>query len=235
MNLDRRLTLFVTLSGIFVTALLVGDVIGGKVMQFSLLGLPITLSVGFIPFPITFLLTDLLNEFYGKRAARAVTWIGFGMACFAFTVITVALLPPWAPFTQAADYPGVTQAHFDNVFGGGRRILLASLAAYLFAQFIDIAIFHLIKRRSHNRFLWLRATGSTIVSQLVDTVVIQTLAWAGVMKTAELVNLIVSSYFVKVGIAVLLTPLIYAGHALLERGLKLKRVVLDDAGEPITS
>lgn len=234
MTLDRRLTLFVTLAAIFTTSLLIGDVIGNKVTQFSLLGLPITLSVGFIPFPITFLLTDLLNEFYGKRAARVVTWIGFGMACFAFLVISVALLPPWAPFTQAPDYGGVTQVHFDNVFGGSRRILISSLIAYLFAQFTDIAIFHLIKARSHNRFLWLRATGSTIVSQLIDTVIIQSLAWYGLMSTGELINLITSSYFTKVGIAVGLTPLIYAGHALLERGLGLKRVELNDAGEPVT-
>ncbi len=100
------------------------------------------------------------------------------------------LLPPWAPFTQAPDYGGVTQVHFDNVFGGSRRILISSLIAYLFAQFTDIAIFHLIKARSHNRFLWLRATGSTIVSQLIDTVIIQSLAWYGLMSTGELINLI---------------------------------------------
>ncbi len=223
MTLDRRLILFVTLAAFFVSALLIGDVIGGKVTQFTVFGLPITLSVGFIPFPITFLLTDLLNEFYGKKAARAVTWIAFGMAVFLLFILTVALLPPWAPFTQAPDYPGVTQAHFDNVFGGGRRILLASLAAYLIAQFVDIAVFHLIKQKSHGRFLWLRATGSTVVSQLIDTVVIQTLAWVGVMSMGDLINLIASSYLTKVAIAVGLTPLIYAGHALLERGLGIPR------------
>jgi uncharacterized integral membrane protein (TIGR00697 family) len=234
MTLDTRLKLFLTLTGIFISALLVGDLIGGKLIEVDLLGYALTLSVGIIPFPITFLLTDLLNEFYGKKAARTVTWIGFGMACFTFAILTVALALPWAPFTQAADYPGMSQPHFDNVFGGSRRILLASLVAYLLSQFADIAIFHLIKQRTSNRFLWLRATGSTVVSQLIDTVVIQTLAWWGVVPAEKLPGLIASSYAVKVVVAIALTPLIYAAHAMVERGLNVRRQVLDDAGEPVT-
>ncbi len=80
MTLDTRLKLVLTLAGLFISALLVGDLIGGKLMEVDVFGMALTLSVGIIPFPMTFLLTDLLNEFYGKRAARTVTWVGFAMA-----------------------------------------------------------------------------------------------------------------------------------------------------------
>jgi uncharacterized integral membrane protein (TIGR00697 family) len=233
MTLDTRLKLFLTLAGIFISALLVGDLIGGKLIEAHLFNQVLTLSVGIIPFPITFLLTDLLNEFYGKKAARTVTWVGFGMACFTFAILSIALALPWAPFTAADGYTGMSQPHFDNVFGGSRRILLASLVAYLFSQFTDIAVFHLLKRKTHNRFLWVRATGSTVVSQLIDTVVIQTLAWWGVVAGDKLIGLILTSYAVKLVVAVALTPMIYAGHTVVERVLKVQPVVLDDAGEPV--
>jgi uncharacterized integral membrane protein (TIGR00697 family) len=235
MLLDTRLKLFLTLAGIFISALIIGDLIGGKLVEAEVFGTVLTLSVGIIPFPITFLLTDLLNEFYGKRAARTVTWVGFGMACFTFAIIIIALALPWAPFTNAADYQGMSQPHFDNVFGGSRRILLASLVAYLFSQFADIAVFHLLKKRTHNKYLWLRATGSTVVSQLIDTCIIQTLAWWGVVQNDKLFGLILSSYGVKLVVAIALTPLIYGGHALVERVLKVKPVLLDDQGEPVSA
>src|SRR3954453_23568151 len=107
MNFDNRLKLFLVLLGGFVTALVVGDIIGGKLTDATVFGHTFTISVGMIPFPITFVLTDILNEFYGKRAARIVTWIGFGMGVFSFAIITASVLVPFAPFTFAADYQGV--------------------------------------------------------------------------------------------------------------------------------
>src|SRR4051812_78766 len=106
MNFDNRQKLFLVLLAGFVTALVVGDIIGGKLADVTVLGHTYTISVGMIPFPITFVLTDLLNEFYGKRAARLVTWIGFGMGVFAFAIITTSVQIPFAPFTFAADYTG---------------------------------------------------------------------------------------------------------------------------------
>lgn len=233
MKLDPRIGLFVILASVFVTCLVLGDLIGGKLSQVSLLGASFTVSVGMIPFPITFLLTDLLNEFYGKRAARFVTWVGFGMALLAFLLIGIAVQTPFAPFTEAPDFQGVRKAAFDNVFTGSQRILVASMAAYLLAQFVDIGVFHALKRLSHNRFLWLRATGSTVVSQLIDTAVIQTVAWVGILPLSQIFNIALSSYFIKLLVAVGLTPLIYAGHRVLEVRLHMKPVELDEEGEPI--
>lgn len=221
MKLDARLQLFLTLAAVFVTALIVGDIIGGKLFTVDAAGLSLVISVGMIPFPVTFLITDLLNEFYGKRAARLVTWVGFGMALFAFAVIFVAVQVPWAPFTRGADWKGMNAASFANVFAGSQRILAASMIAYLVAQMVDIAVFQALKRWTADRFLWLRATGSTVVSQLIDTVLIQLIAWWGLMGMGDILNIIATSYVVKVVVAVALTPLVYLGHAAVERGLGL--------------
>lgn len=233
MSFDRRIVLFLFLTGSFVTALVVGDIIGGKLMDVTVLGHTFTISAGMLPFPLTFLLTDLLNEFYGNRAARLVTWVGFFMAAFAFALITVAVALPWAPFTFDAGWGGMRSEAFDNIFAGSQRILIASMLAYLVAQFVDIGVFHLLKKRTQNRLLWLRATGSTVVSQMIDTIVIQVVAWYGLLPLAKIANVALSSYAVKLAVAIALTPLIYAGHALLERGLGLRPVVLGENGEPL--
>jgi len=165
-TLDAKYKLFVVLAGVFTTCLVVGDIIGGKLIQTVLFGQTITLTVGMIPFPVTFLLTDLLNEFYGKRAARFVTWVGFAMALLAYSFIYIALQIPIAEMTRSASWDGVTATAFDNVFDGSKRMIVASLVAYLIAQFTDIGVFHLLRRLTRGRFLWLRATGSTLLSQL---------------------------------------------------------------------
>lgn len=231
MTLDRRMQLFVVLAATFVTCLLVGDITGGKLVEVHVLGRPFVISVGMIPFPVTFLLTDLLNEFYGKRAARFVTWVGFASAALAFAILQISTELPWAPFTRASEWTGVNQSSFDNVFAGSKRILYASMAAYLAAQFTDIAIFNALKVLTRNRYLWLRATGSTLFSQLLDTVVIQSLAWAGILSFEQIVALVFTSYAVKVVVAVGLTPLIYAGHALVQRVLHIEPIQLEKRGQ----
>ncbi len=226
MNLDRRIQLFVVLTATFISCLLVGDIIGGKLLQLDETG-RFVISLGMVPFPITFLLTDLLNEFYGKRAARFVTWTGFMMALLAFGIIQIGTELPAAPFTLAANWNGTRPEAFDNVFGGSKRILFASMVAYLSAQFTDIALFNALKRRTQGRMLWLRATGSTVASQLLDTIIVQFVAWLGLLQLEEIGRLILTSYLVKLGVAIGLTPLIYAGHALVERWMGLKPVPLD--------
>src|SRR5688572_28142783 len=148
-TLDARLKLFVFLAGLFVTSLIVGDLIGGKLYQAEIGGLALTISVGMIPFPIVFLLTDLINEFYGKRAARFVTFVGFSMAVFTIVILATADAVPFAGFTEAADWTGVNASSFERIFASSQRILLASTLAYLSAQLVDITIFHFLKRRLH--------------------------------------------------------------------------------------
>ncbi|HUS63465.1 MAG TPA: queuosine precursor transporter [Kofleriaceae bacterium] len=221
MKLDARAKLFVFLAGLFITSLLVGDLIGGKLYEFELGGLELGISVGMIPFPIVFLLTDLINEFYGKKAARFVTLVGFVMAWFTILVLQLATMVPWpeSPFHQA----------FDAIFASSQKILFASTVAYLTAQLVDITVFHFLKRKLHGRFLWLRATGSTVVSQLIDTFIINFLVWSSQKTPGQILGIIGTSYVTKVAVAIALTPFIYAGHALVERGLKLGPAGIEDS------
>jgi uncharacterized integral membrane protein (TIGR00697 family) len=223
---DARTRLYLILFGMFSTCLVVGDIIGGKLIETEVFGHPFTLTVGMIPFPVTFLLTDVMNEFYGKQAARYATLVTFGLALLAYFFILVAGAIPAAAMTRAPDWTGVTEEAFQTVFLSSRRIIAASLTAYIVAQFVDIGVFHLLKRLTQNRLLWLRATGSTAVSQLIDTVVINLVAWVGMMPLGVIVNMMVSSYALKLLIAVGLTPLVYLAHALVERGMGIKPVVL---------
>lgn len=233
MKLDKRMMLFVVLAGVFVTSLIVGDIIGVKLFEVHLGPITAVMSAGMLPFPVTFLLTDILNEFYGKKAARFITWVGFFMALFAFAIIAISVRVPWAPLTEAKDFSGTVAGSYNNVFAGSQRILVASMIAYLVGQFCDISIFNQLKKMSSNRLLWLRATGSTVVSQLIDTVVVQFVAWSGVLATSTIVSIIYTSYAVKLLVAVGLTPLVYAGHALLQRYLGIRPVVLGPDGEPL--
>src|SRR5206468_1294046 len=151
-----------------------------------------------------------LNEFYGKSAARLVTYAGFGCAVLSFAFISIGGIIPISSLTRAPDWTGVTEDSFTNVFMGSQRMIVASLSAYLIAQLTDIFTFHALKRMTGGRMLWLRATGSTVVSQFIDTITVNFVAWSGVVSLSGIVNIIVSSYVVKVLIAIGLTPLIYA-------------------------
>jgi uncharacterized integral membrane protein (TIGR00697 family) len=228
LKLDARLRLFLFLVGGFVTTFIIGDLIGGKLYAKTLFGVEWVISVGMIPFPVTFLLTDLINEFYGHKMARTVTLVGFFMAILTVTLLYVAATVPYASFSP------ITRASYENVYLGSFRIFAASLSAYLIAQYTDIGVFRLIKRATKNRMLWLRATGSTAVSQLIDTCVIQTLAWVGTPTQSKIPNIVITSYIVKLLVAVALTPLIYAGHALVERRFGIEPVVLGPDGEMVT-
>lgn len=226
MFLDKRHKLFLVLAGVFTTCLVVGDIIGGKLVETQLFGFEFTTTVGMLPFPVTFLLTDVLNEFYGKRAARFVTLVGFGLAVLAFCIIYVAGALPFAAFTQSQDWTGVNEASFNNVFLGSQRMIVASLCAYLVSQFVDISVFQLLKRVTSGKLLWLRATGSTAASQLIDTITINFVAWSGMMSAGKIVNIIYSAYGLKLMIAVGLTPLVYLCHSLVERGLGIAPIVI---------
>lgn len=221
MEFDARTKLFVVLAGLFLTCLLVGDIIGGKLYGFRMFGVDFTLSMGMIPFPIVFLLTDTLNEFYGKKAARFVTFVGAVMLALTIMFFAVAGMIPWAPFTRDPAWDGFNPEAWNRIFANSTRILWASVAAYLLSQFLDIYVFAFLKRITNARFLWLRATGSTVVSQLIDTFAINFMAFAGIMPTNVILKQIALAYLIKVVAAVALTPLIYATHALVERGLKL--------------
>jgi uncharacterized integral membrane protein (TIGR00697 family) len=205
MTLKQRL--YIWLTAFFVAALLTGDLIGGK--YFRVAGLDF--SVGMIPFPLTFLLTDIVNEFYGPEGARRMTFVGLFVAIFAFAVINLAIVLPVSPESP------MDGGLFRAVFGWSSRLYIASLTAYLVGQLLDIAIFRALRRATGHRLLWVRATGSTLLSQAIDTLVVNSVLLVGVKSTGYILTTARNGYLVKVAIAVSLTPLIYAGHAVLRR------------------
>jgi queuosine precursor transporter len=216
--------LFVCLAGTFIACLLLGDVIGGKTFA-TPLG---PVSVGMIPFPVTFLLTDIVNDFYGRRGARFLTILGFVMAAFAWAILqlTTAL--------RVDEQTYFTQAEYAKIFGGSSQLFVASMIAYLIGQFLDIQVFQYWKALTQSRHLWLRATGSTILSQAIDTSTINVVfwRWTGGREWGWIFAKIVREYGIKLVIAVCLTPIVYALHALIVRWLRIEPEKHEGRGAP---
>jgi len=205
--LDRKQRAFIYLSALFVAALVVGDFIGGKFFTFA----GYTFSAGIIPFPLTFVLTDVVNEFYGKDGARRLTYAGLVAALFVWGTINLALLLP-----TVADSP-IPDAVFRSAFGTSARLYFASLTAYLIGQLLDIFIFGILRRLTGHRLLWLRSTGSTVLSQAIDSLSVSFVFLAGTRPMHFIVVNAANNYVGKLLMAVLLTPLIYLGHAHFHR------------------
>lgn len=229
--------LFVYLCAIFVTCLVLGDVTGGKTLP-TPLG---PISAGMISFPVTFLLTDVVNDFYGRRGARFLTFVGFWMAALSWVVLQISSTLP----ADVSTY--FTQAEFQKIFGGSSQLFVASMLAYMLSQFLDIHVFQFWKALTNSRHLWLRATGSTIVSQLVDTITINVVFWnwsaarsvdsfLGKMLPNErwtwIFQKIGREYGIKVVIAVLLTPAIYALHGAIVARMQLVPAPPELRGKP---
>lgn len=227
MKLEPRTWLFVTLVAIFITCLVVGDLVGGKLTGVHLFGREWVFAVGMLSFPVTFVLTDILSEFYGRSAVRRVTLLAFFMVALTFVIAYAAGAMPWASFTQSPSWDGVQEVHFSTVFTQAGRIQLSSMTAFLLASLVDISVFFLLKRLTGNRMLWLRATGSTAISQLFDTVVIQALAFGDKLTPAEYFNVVSTSYLIKLAVAIFITPVIYGLHVVIERLLHIPPAPLE--------
>ncbi|HET6283021.1 MAG TPA: queuosine precursor transporter [Polyangia bacterium] len=205
--MDRKQRIYVWLTALFVAALITGDFIGGK---FFVLG-GRAFSAGIIPFPLTFVITDLVNEFYGTHGARRLTFVGLGAAVFVWAVIGLALSLPTSPESPIPD--GV----FQGAFGTSARLYVASLTAYTIGQLLDISVFYFLRKVTGHRFIWLRATGSTVLSQIIDSLIVSFVFLVGSKPLHFIVENAGNNYVGKLAMAVLLTPLIYAGHALFRR------------------
>jgi len=209
--LDRKQRVFVFLTAIFVAALVTGDFIGGKF--FVLFGR--NFSAGIIPFPLTFVLTDVVNEFYGTHGARRLTYAGLGAAVFVWITINIALALPTSPDSPIPD------SIFRGAFGTSSRLYVASLTAFIIGQLLDITVFQILRRATGHRLLWLRATGSTILSQMVDSLAVSFVFLVGAKPLSFIVGNAANNYVGKLAMAVMLTPLIYVGHAVFRRIFQL--------------
>lgn len=219
--MSRAQNVLAVLGAFFITNALVAEVIGGKLIfvgdtswRLGPFG-PFAMSVGVIPWPIVFVTTDLVNEYFGRRGVRRLTLLAAAMIAYAFIVLTLTMQVPATPFS------GVDDASYNKVFGQSRWIIVGSLAAFLISQLVDVLVFHTLRRRTGKALLWLRATGSTVVSQAIDSIVV---LWIGLAlplhwTPTQFANVAIPNYLVKLVIAVCMTPVVYLGHWLVERYL----------------
>jgi uncharacterized integral membrane protein (TIGR00697 family) len=188
----------VLLSGIFIVGIVVANIASTKIMTLG----PWVMDAGTLVFPVTFLMTDVIGEVWGKKTAYHVVWTGFFCAALAMAILVLVMYAPPAPFWQG-------QQAFEQVVGAVPRLVLASLVTYLVSQIHDVWAFHFWKQKTKGKHLWLRNNASTIVSQAIDTILFTTLAFAGTMTGNELLYLMTSVYGFKVVFALMDTPLCY--------------------------
>jgi uncharacterized integral membrane protein (TIGR00697 family) len=208
---SRRDIVYLALAGFFVTNAILGELTGGKLFTFG----PFTLSMGVIPWPVVFIATDLINEYFGREGVKRLTFMTIGLIVYAFVVVFLAIQVP------AASFSPVTDAQFNAVFGQSLWIIVGSVVAFAVSQLVDVFIFWLVRYKTGGRFLWMRATGSTVVSQLIDSIVIIGIAFwlPGKIQTSEFITVAASNYSFKLIVALSATPLLYLGHAAIDRFL----------------
>ena len=209
---SKKNIVFIILAGIFITNAVVAELIGGKLIQIA----GFTLSIGILPWPIIFITTDLINEYFGKSGVRKLTFLTAGLISYAFIILLVGMQVP------ASSFSPVNDSSFNLVFGQGMWIIIGSLIAFIVSQLLDVAIFHKFKKHTGDNHIWLRATGSTAISQLIDTFIVGGIAFylPGKVNLEQYLNMSSSGYLAKLIIAIGLTPLIYLGHRLIRNYLK---------------
>lgn len=207
---SKREFVFVILAGVFITNAIVAELIGSKLIQIG----PFIMSIGIIPWPVVFLTTDLINEYYGKKGVRTLSFITAALIAYAFVILFAAIHIP-----AAVGISTVNDEQFYAVFGQSLWIIVGSIVAFLTSQFIDSFIFWLLRNKTGGKMIWLRSTGSTVISQLIDTFVVLGIAFwiPGKMTTAVFINAALTGYTFKLIIAVVLTPLIYVGHDWIDK------------------
>tara|TARA_R100000935_G_scaffold27288_1_gene47344 strand:- start:20298 stop:21017 length:720 start_codon:yes stop_codon:yes gene_type:complete len=206
--------IYFILGALFIAALVVGNLIFQKFFTWDFLGLyTFEISVGILPYPITFLITDIISEVYGKKKANQVVTAGIFASLFSLLIVYVADIVP------ATSWSPVDDSLFNTVFGATAIAVFASMMAYLLAQYIDIQLFHFWKRLTRGKHLWLRNNFSTFLSQFVDTfTVLLLLCTFGKIDWSLFGTLLLSGFLFKVLVAALDTPLLYAGvYALRKR------------------
>ena len=225
---DRPTKLFVFFSAFFVANALIAESIGTKIFSLEKLfgqqplnmtifgesGLGLSLTCGVLLWPLEFVMTDIVNEYYGPKAVRRISYTAVALIMYAFLMFYVAMGVPAASFWYGSGVqdgiPDMSKA-FNGIFGQGMWIIFGSLTAFLVSQIVDVTIFHKIKKMTGEKKVWLRATGSTLVSQLVDSFIVLFIAFKiGKGWSWQLVFAIcLINYAYKFTMAIILTPVIY--------------------------
>lgn len=238
--------LFLILGGFFIANALIAEIIGVKIfslektigfspMDIHILGndLSFNLTAGVLLWPVVFIMTDIINEYYGMRGVRFLSWLTAGLIAFAFLIFIGAINLVPADFfitsKQGSGIPDMSKA-YNSVLGQGGFIIIGSITAFILGQLIDVFVFHKIKRVTGEKKIWLRATGSTLISQFIDSFVVLFIAfYIGTRVNASgndfvwpfklFIAVGIVNYIYKFIIAILMTPVIYLMHGIIERYL----------------
>ena len=196
----------------FITNAVVAELIGGKLIYVG----SAVMSIGILPWPVVFVTTDLINEYFGEKGVRKLSLITASLIGYCFILLYFAIRIP-----AAESISTINDGQFLAVFGQSQWIIIGSITAFLVSQFIDVTLFHFLKNKTGNKMIWLRSTGSTVISQLFDSFIVLGIAfWAtGIMTTEVFIQSAFTGYFVKLLIAVGMTPIIYLGHYLIDNYL----------------
>jgi uncharacterized integral membrane protein (TIGR00697 family) len=213
---SKKDIVFVILAGIFITNAVVAELIGGKLIQIG----PFVMSIGILPWPIVFLTTDLINEYFGEKGVRKLSFITAALIAYAFIILLLAITIP-----AAKGISPVNDTQFLAVFGQSMWIIVGSIIAFLVSQLIDVSVFWFFKNRTGERKIWLRTTGSTVVSQLFDSFIVLGIAFwlPGKINFETFISSALIGYTFKLSVAVLLTPLIYLGHHWIKKYLSTEK------------
>lgn len=231
---DKPTKLFLGFTAFFCCNALIAEAIGTKLFSLEKLlgvhqanftlfgqsGLSFVLTCGVLLWPLEFVITDIVNEFYGPKAVRRISITAVILISYAFVMYYLAIgIPPadvWLASSSKQGVPNIQDA-FNAVFGQNMRIIIGSLVAFLVSQVVDVTVFHQIKKRTGNKHLWLRATGSTLVSQLIDSYIVLFIAFSSIFSWQVILAIGLMNYFYKFTVAILLTPLIYFVEKRIEK------------------
>lgn len=238
---SRKNMLFMVLGMVFLTNAIVAEFIGAKIFsleksfnlppfQIQLFGgvFNFDMTAGVILWPIVFVLTDIINEYFGKKGVQRLSWIAAILLVYSFIAVRVAMWLEGADFWigsgKSSGLTDMSQA-FNAVFGQGLMIILGSLVAFLIGQLVDAYIFKKLKDRTGDKFIWLRATGSTAISQFIDSYVVLVIAFylGGNYDLLWVIQVGTLNYIYKLGMAVVLLPVLYGVHVQIDRYLGIKK------------
>lgn len=243
---DKSTKLFIFLGGFFIANAFIAEVIGVKIfslehtlgiapLEIPIFGHPFSfnLTAGVLLWPVVFIMTDIINEYYGERGVKFLSYLTAALLAYAFLMyyFAIVLVPAdWWPASKTSVGVNDMQAAYSQIFGQGIAIIIGSLLAFLIGQVVDVVIFHKIKKWSGEKYIWLRSTGSTIVSQLIDSFVVIFIAFYIYPKYISnsngpawafsvVMSICIGNYIYKFLMAVLLTPVIYWVHNGIENYL----------------
>jgi queuosine precursor transporter len=246
---DRATRLFIMLGGFFIANALIAEFIGVKIFslegslgmqQFDIRlfgsGFSFNLTAGVLLWPVVFIMTDIINEYYGPKGVKFLSYLTAGLISYAFFMFfwAIRLAPAdWWPGSKTTIGVPDMQVAYAAVFGQGLWIIIGSLTAFLLGQILDVFVFHKIKRLTGEKMVWLRATGSTLFSQLIDSFVVLGIAFyigpridpstGTPWSLAMLLSIGTGNYLYKFIVAIAMTPFIYLGHYLIDRYVGLEK------------